>query len=125
MKNILTILLLIIPLALEAAPTNEAVTINSSTGAVINTPAVNFPTNHLKLNGSTLESTFQLSNSVLSDVAGLSGSLQQGDVLWYDSGHLVRLGHGSGGVLMSTTDIMGSWSVGWGSSAVTINGQMA
>ena len=66
---------------------------------------------------------YQPLNAKLSDVAGLS--LQQGDILWYDSGHLVRLGHGSGGVLMSMTDIGGSWSVGWGSSAVTINGQMA
>jgi hypothetical protein len=51
-----------------AAPVTESLTIRAATGEVVNTPAVNFATSKLKLNGTTLESTF------VSQVGSYTGS---------------------------------------------------
>jgi hypothetical protein len=42
----------------HAAPVTESITINTSSGNVVNTPAINFASSKLKLNGATLEATF-------------------------------------------------------------------
>lgn len=67
-KLILSFLLAAVPL--RAAPTNEAVTITSATGAVINTPAVNFPTGQLKYNGTAPATANTASTIVLRDASG-------------------------------------------------------
>ncbi len=78
-RTILT--LIIVSTVASAVPVTEALTINSSTGAVLNPSAINFGGNKLKLNGTTLESAFvSLSGSYTNPpwISGLAvGKLQQ------------------------------------------------
>jgi hypothetical protein len=94
----LPLILLALSLSLPAsgATVTESVTINSSTGNVLNTPAVNYPTGKLKLNGVTLESTFQPLNAGLTSIAGLATQEFGRNMLLFSSGSDARAGIGLG-----------------------------
>jgi len=136
MKKIITSLFFV-ALGLLGAPVNETVTIDSTTGQVLNVPAVDFSSNHLKLNGNTLEASFSpiAGSNALTSVGTVTSGVWHGTALddtyiasasaWSAKQDALTLGAGVTSALAVDVGLAGAFVVNGGALGTPSSGNLA
>jgi len=136
MKKIIASLFFV-ALGLLGAPVNETVTINSTTGQVLNVPAVDFSSNHLKLNGNTLEASFSpiAGSNALTSVGTVTSGVWHGTALddtyiasasaWSAKQDALTLGAGVTSALAVDVGLAGAFVVNGGALGTPSSGNLA